>query len=107
MGDSRSPQIRDDRWGQLNVDGLGSFRDAKLWPGGGRTWDWNETGTRHRPGIQPSDVEELLAHKPEVVVLGRGRELRLKTCPQTLALLEEHGIEVLRDETSVAIAQYN
>ena len=49
------------------------FKDVKLWPGGGREWDWGETNTRHEPGIQPSDVEELLVHRPDIVVLSRGR----------------------------------
>ena len=34
---------------------MGSGKDFKLYPGGGREWDWNETGTRHVPGIQPGD----------------------------------------------------
>jgi hypothetical protein len=102
-----SPEIEGHRWGHVDVEGLGTFRDVELWPGGGRAWDWDETGTRHEPGIQPSDVEELLDHAPDIVVLSRGRELRLRTCPESLALLEQHGVEVLRDETSVAIAQYN
>jgi len=67
-----SPIVSDHRWGEITVEGLGRFRDVKLWPGGGREWDWDETGTRHEPGIQPADVEELLAAEPEVVVLSRG-----------------------------------
>jgi hypothetical protein len=70
-------------------------------------WDWNETGTRHRPGIQPADVSELLNEHPEVIVLSRGRQLRLETCAETIALLEEHGIRVVREETGAAIAEYN
>src|SRR5436190_16204557 len=103
----RSPRVTDDGWGFVAVDGVGRLRDAKLWPGGGRTWDWNETGTHHRPGIQPADVAELLDHGPEVVVLSRGRQLRLQTCPETLALLEARGVEVVRDETGAAIETYN
>jgi hypothetical protein len=86
---------------------MGQFRDVKLWPGGGRKWDWNETGTRHYPGIQPADVEELLKGKPEVVVLSRGRELRLRTCEETLQLLKANDIIVVQEETSVAITEYN
>lgn len=97
----------DDGWGQIEVEGLGRFRDAKLWPGGGRPWDWNETGTRHRPGIQPADVEELLEHGPEMVVLSRGRQLRLDTCPETLDLLASRGLSVERCETGDAIELYN
>jgi hypothetical protein len=57
----RSPRILAVRWGRMGVEGIGAGKDFKLYPGGGREWDWNETGTRHSPGIQPADVEELLA----------------------------------------------
>jgi hypothetical protein len=102
-----SPRVETSSWGQIVVQGLGQFRDVKLWPGGGRAWDWNETGTCHRPGIQPSDVEELLAHSPELIVLSRGRQLQLQTAPETLALLEQHHIAVVQEETSMAIEAYN
>jgi len=42
------------------VEGLGSGKDFKLYPGGGREWDWRETNTEHVPGIQHADVQELL-----------------------------------------------
>ena len=102
-----SPKVLNDTWGELVIDGLGNLSDAKLWPGGGREWDWTETGTHHHPGIQPADLEELLTHQPEVVVLSRGRELRLEACPESLTLLRSHGIEVIFEETSVAISRYN
>jgi hypothetical protein len=94
-------------WGELEVDGLGTYGDAKVWPGGGREWDWAETGTHHRPGIQPADVEELLTYEPEVIVLSRGRELRLEVCPETWSMLKAHGVEVINEETSRAISMYN
>lgn len=103
----RSPQIERHGWGNLEVEGLGKLKDAKLWPGGGRGWDWNETGTQHQPGIQPADVTELLEHDPEVVVLSRGRQLRLETCAETFALLESHQLEVVQEETGAAVDEYN
>ena len=103
----RSPKVHADGWGYVEVEGLGRLRDAKLWPGGGKEWDWNETGTHHRPGIQLSDVEELLEHEPEVVILSRGRQLRLETSPETMRLLQARHLEVLQDETGPAIAEYN
>lgn len=102
-----SPLVRAHGWGSVEVEGLGRLRDAKLWPGGGRAWDWTETGTHHRPGIQPADVAELLEHRPEVVVLSRGRELRLETAPETVAVLETRGVETVRAETGAAIEAYN
>jgi hypothetical protein len=103
----RSPQVRNHGWGYVEVDGVGRLRDAKLWPGGGRAWDWNETGTRHQPGIQPADVAELLEHAPEIVVLSKGRQLRLETCSETLDLLTAHHLEVAHEETGAAIDEYN
>jgi hypothetical protein len=71
---SRSPRITHLSWGRLEIDGYAKpFKDAKLFPGGARAWDWNETGTRHVPGIQPADVEELLTHGARVVVLSKDR----------------------------------
>ena len=102
-----SPLVEDLAWGRIDVAGLGRFKDAKLWPGGGRAWDWGETGTRHVPGIQSADVEELLEHGCEVVVLTRGMQLVLQTEPETLAYLEQRGVEVVVDETSAAVERYN
>jgi hypothetical protein len=45
--------------------------------------------------------------QPEVVVLTRGRELKLEACPETLTLLKTHDVEVIVEETSVAISRYN
>jgi hypothetical protein len=105
--DALSPHVVDDGWGFVEVEELGRLRDAKLWPGGGRSWDWNETGTQHRPGIQPADVLELLEHGADVVVLSRGRQLMLATAVETLSLLESHRVEVIRLQTEAAIAEHN
>ena len=91
----------------MEVDAVGVGKDFKLYPGGGRVWDWNETGTRHVPGIQPADVQELLEHGSEVIVLSRGMDLVLQTCPETLELLQQRGIPVHVEETRAAAALYN
>jgi hypothetical protein len=106
MGEA-SPRVVDDGWGFVEVEGLGRFRDVKLWPGGGRAWDWRETGTDHRPGILCADVTELLNHEPELVILSRGRQGRLSVSPETLSLLETHGVRVVREKTDAALATYS
>ncbi|RAY10726.1 hypothetical protein DPM19_34310 [Actinomadura craniellae] len=103
----RSPRITHLSWGRMEVVGIGTGKDFKLFPGGGREWDWGEYGTRHLPGIQPEDVRELLDHGCAVVVLSRGMELRLHTMPETLSLLESAGVEVHSAETSAAVELYN
>jgi len=107
LHNTRSPRISHISWGRMEVDGLGTGKDFKLYPGGGRAWDWNETGTRHVPGIQPSDVTELLERESTVIVLSRGMYLVLQTCPETLDFLRERGIAVHIAETRAAVALYN
>ena len=63
-----SPRISRLSWGHIEVDGHPPFKDAKIFPGGAREWDWRETGTRHVPGIQPADVQELIEHGARAVV---------------------------------------
>jgi len=104
---SESPRISTISWGRMEVEGLGEAKDFKLWPGGGRPWDWNETGTRHEPGIQPADVEELLEHGSQAVVLSRGQELQLLTSQDTLNALKARGIESHVEETRAAVKLYN
>ena len=103
----QSPRISHVSWGRLEVEGAGAFKDAKLYPGGAREWDWRETGTRHVPGIQPADITELLDHGAEVVVLAQGVLERLQVCPETLALLERKGIPAHVLPTEDAVRLYN
>ena len=77
---ANSPRISHLSWGRMEVEGHPPFKDAKVFPGGAREWDWRETGTRHVPGIQPADVRELIergcpCRKPYTVgeVQGVGR----------------------------------
>ena len=102
-----SPRINHVSWGRMEVEGLGAGRDFKLYPGGGRAWDWRETGTHHIPGIQPADIQELLDHGSRVVILSRGMELALQSCPETLQLLRDQGIRYHVEETTAAVKRYN
>lgn len=105
---SISPQITFFKWGKLEIEGYDtSFHDAKLFPNGAREWDWGETGTRHDPGIQPADVDELLENGADIIVLSRGVQLRLKTQDHTIKMLEDKNITVYILQTEEAIIKYN
>ena len=104
---ARSPRISDVSWGQLKVEGYPLFKDAKIFPGGASAWDWRETDTHHVPGIQPADVEVLIEHGAEAVVLSKGYWDRLKVCRETLDLLAKRGIAVEVLQTEVAVRQFN
>jgi len=103
----RSPRINRIAWGLMEIEGGGAGRDFKLFPGGGREWDWAETNTHHVPGIQIADVQELLDKGSEFVVLTRGMQLVLQTCPEVLELLEQLKIPVVVEETRAAVESYN
>ena len=102
-----SPAIRKISWGRMEIDGFGSGKDFKLWPGGAREWDWKETDTQHIPGIQPADVKELLNNGCKTIVLSQGMLQRLKTSGDTLALLKTEGVRVHIAQTKKAVKIYN
>jgi len=105
---ARSPRVTHLSWGRLEVEGVeGPFKDAKLFPGGARAWDWRETGTAHDPGIQPSDVEELLEHGVTAVVLSKGFDERLGVTRDVLRMLEERDVPAHVGRTGEAVELYN
>ena len=105
---NRSPRITDVSWGKLEVEGKAEpYKDAKLFPGGSCEWNWRETGTSHRPGIQIADVQELLEHGAKIVVLSRGMAECLHVPSETLEFLEQRQITVHVLPTQHAVALYN
>jgi hypothetical protein len=103
-----SPRISHLSWSRLEIeDHDRPYKDAKLFPGGAREWDWGETGTSHEPGIQLADVEELLEHGAASVVLSTGIQERLRVSPETLRMLDERGITAHVLQTEEAVERYN
>jgi hypothetical protein len=104
----RSPRITHVSWGRLQVEDKAElYKDAKLFPGGSCEWNWRDTGTSHKPGIQIADVQELLAHGAKVVVLSRGMAECLHVPRETLEFLEQRQIAVHVLPTQDAVALYN
>ncbi|MDH5647528.1 MAG: Mth938-like domain-containing protein [Candidatus Heimdallarchaeota archaeon] len=101
-----SPKIEHLSWGKLIIAGK-TYRDAKLYPGGAREWDWSETGTHHQPGILPADVQELLDNGAEVVILSKGIDELLGTAPETIEMLNGHNIPFHILQTEQAVELYN
>lgn len=106
-GTTESPRIETQTWGQVRVVGGHVLKDAKLWPGGCREWDWTETGTHHSPGIQVTDFQELIDHGADLLVLSRGVWKRLQVSQPALDYLEAHGIEHEILQTEEAVKRYN
>ena len=95
------------QWGQI-IDSSGRiFKDARLFPGGVEEWDWRTTGTRHDPGIQTADFEDLVATKPDLVILSRGVDLVLQVPQATIDFARSHAARVLVLQSEQAVAEYN
>ncbi len=108
QSENPSPGIKHISWGRLEVEGKAEpYKDAKLFPGGSRNWNWRETGTSHNPGIQIADVLELLDHGARVVVLSRGMAECLHVPRETLDFLKERQIAAHVLPTKEAAALYN
>jgi len=102
-----SPEITRLSWGRVEVGDDLTFKDVKLYPGGAKAWNWEETGTGHTPGIQPSDVLDLVKCGAEVIILTNGVLKRLGVMDQTLAILKEVGVETHVLQTEEAVRFYN
>ncbi|XP_032227368.1 mth938 domain-containing protein isoform X2 [Nematostella vectensis] len=101
-----SPLVDKLSWGHMTI-GCQSYKDCKVWPGGSRAWDWNETGTKHNPGVQPADIEDILTSKVQILVISRGMNGVLKVPPKTVQFAEARGVEVLVHLTEDAVKKYN
>lgn len=104
---TESPKINSIEWGKIVVADNQIYKDAKLFPGGSRGWDWNETGTHHQPGIQPADVQELLDYNAQVIVLSKGFYERLHVCNETIDSLNKNEVTFYILETGKAVEKYN
>jgi len=107
-GRKLSPKITNQSWGKLEVKGVQYvYKDAKLFPGGSRAWNWKVTGTEHSPGVQPADVQELLDHGARILVLSTGVFGRLKIQQATIDHIKAQGAQALVYKTPEAILVYN
>jgi hypothetical protein len=104
---NQSPKIHSIKWGKIKLADGTEYKDAKLFPGGAREWDWSETGTHHRPGIQPTDVEELINNNAQIIILSQGFYNRLQVCEETKQTLEKNNIQYFVLNTKEAVKKYN
>lgn len=74
-----------------------------LFPGGAHGWDWCESRTGHRAGVQPGAVAELVDRGARHLVLATGVLGLLRIAPGTMAFLEREGVvvDVLRTPAAV------
>ena len=102
----QSPQINSAKWGEIAI-GKNIYKDVKCFPGGNREWNWKETGTRHIPGIQISDIKELISHGSEIIILTQGYNKKLEVKPETIDFCKNEKVEYYILDTEKAVIRYN
>ena len=91
-------------FGSIRIDGVDYSDDVILMGGDVRSPWWREAGG-HIYAL--TDLEELMAAAPEVVVLGTGYFGRVKVLEETLTGFADVGSEVIVEKTGRAVETFN
>jgi hypothetical protein len=91
-------------FGRIRVDGIDYAEDVILLRGEVRSPWWRSAGGHV---FAPTDLEEVVAAAPEIVVLGTGYFGRVKVPDKTLKVFAEAGSEVIVEKTSRAVETFN
>ena len=91
-------------FGRIRVDGDDYSKDVILLRGEVRSPWWRAAGG-HIYAL--TDLEEVMAAVPEIVVLGIGYFGRVKVLDETLTVFAEAGSEVVVERTGGAVETFN
>jgi hypothetical protein len=91
-------------FGSIRIDGVDYSDDVILVGGDVRSPWWREAGG-HIYAL--TDLEELMAAAPEVVVLGTGYFGRVRVLDETLTRFADVGSEVIVEKTGRAVETFN
>jgi hypothetical protein len=85
------------------VDGQRYLRDLILYPDRvAESWRREE-----RHSLSPADLLEVIAARPEILIVGRGMFGRLDVPLETIQVLRDAGIELIAEPTGRACDTYN
>lgn len=90
-------------FGSVTVDGKTYKSDLIIYPDRVDSSWWRREG--HALCLE--DLEEVLRHKPEVLVIGQGKPGLMKVRPELSERLRQQGIEVFAAPTTRAVRRYN
>lgn len=90
-------------FGKMTIDGKLYTKDLKIIDGAVVPEWWRGNG--HKVSI--TDIQDILAAKPDVLVLGKGKPGLMKSDAELKALLQKKGIELIEQSSSKAVATFN
>jgi hypothetical protein len=91
-------------FGRIRVDGIDFSKDVILLRSEVRSPWWRTAGGHV---YAPTDLEEVLAAAPEIVVLGTGYFGRVKILDETRTVFADAGSDVIIEKTSRAVESFN
>lgn len=103
MGEGRGFMIEFYGFGKVVIDGEVYSSDVIVFPDRVKAGWWRKEG--HRLHIE--DLNEVVAEKPEVVVVGTGYVGLMKVPDEVRVFLEEQGIELVVERTKKACKIFN
>jgi len=100
---SDQPRVESYEFGRIEIDGRMYTADVIILPSGVRSDWWREEGHALRPG----DLSAVLDDPPKFLVIGQGAHGCMSVTDETLACLEQAGIEAVCAPTGQAVEIYN
>lgn len=98
-----APRIDGYQFGHLIVDGHEHTDDVILLPGRVIADWWRKEGH----ALHPEDMGEILAARPDLLIVGQGAHGRLSVTAAAQKALEQAGIEWIAQPTAQACETYN
>jgi hypothetical protein len=95
--------IEDYSFGMIVIEGTKYTKDIKIIDGKVVSDWWRDRGHR----VTESDVSDIMAVKPDVLVLGKGQPGKMKSSSSLRKNLRENSIELIEEETAQAILTFN
>ncbi|MDA8306374.1 MAG: MTH938/NDUFAF3 family protein [Deltaproteobacteria bacterium] len=96
-------EIGNYRFGEIEVDGKRYTGDIKIVEGSVVSNWWRADGHK----LAASDVEDILARPPEIMVVGKGMPGRMEVMDQLRKRLESEGIALIDEPTPQAVVTFN
>ena len=98
-----SPEIDEHAFGRIVIDGCEYTHDLIIFPDQvAATWRREKSHS-----LSPADLVEVIAARPELLIIGRGVFNRVAVPAETLRVLRDAGIEVVAEATGRACKTYN
>ena len=97
------PRIDSYNFGRIVIDGKSHGKDVVILPDRVISNWWRDEGHN----LTPQDLGEVMAARPQVLVVGKGAFSRMDVDDQTVKALKEAGIELIALPTGHACQAYN